>query len=264
MTYRSLKWLTIFVPPLIIGGFEFVRHDFLLDYLTMEAGNYLITLLTFLLSYLFATWMFRTIEQMSARIAEEQARRAVYEERERLARELHDNIAQTLFLLNVKLRQGHLEEAKTAVAEIDQTLRQAIFNLRTSPEESTTLSARIKKWLAEWHALTGIEVQQELRVPDGYFSPVEEMLLFGVIQEAFTNIRKHADATRARLHLAAERRGWWLTVSDNGRGIEPTDLSSRKYGLSMMKERAAKLDASFAIGKDETGGTTLTLSGRGR
>ncbi|MBO8164183.1 MAG: sensor histidine kinase [Brevibacillus sp.] len=264
MTYRSLKWLTIFLPPLVIGGFEFIRHDFLLDYLTMEAGNYLITLLTFVLSYLFATWMFRTIEQMSARIAEEQARRAVYEERERLARELHDNIAQTLFLLNVKLRRGYLEEAKTAVAEIDQTLRQAIFNLRASPEESMTLTARITKWLDEWSAMTGIEVQQDLTVPDQYFSPVQEVLLFGVIQEAFTNIRKHADATKASLYFAAERRGWRLTIRDNGRGIEPTDLSSHKYGLSMMKERATKLDAVFAIGKDETGGTTLTLSGRGR
>ncbi|UFJ38938.1 histidine kinase [Brevibacillus humidisoli] len=264
MTYRSLKWLTIFLPPLVIGGFEFVRHDFLLAYMTMETGNYLITLLTLLLSYVFATWMFRTIEQMSARIAEEQARRAVYEERERLARELHDNLAQTLFLLNVKLRQRQLDEAKSAVAQIDQTLRQAIFNLRSTLEESSSLAARIGKWLSEWSTLTGIDVQQEVALPEGYFSPGDEIHLFGVIQEAFTNIRKHAGATSARLHLFTDRSGWRLMIWDNGRGITQTAVSERHYGLSMMKERADKLGASFAIGRDEAGGSVLTLCGRRR
>ncbi|WP_126429688.1 sensor histidine kinase [Brevibacillus marinus] len=264
MTYRSLKWLTIFLPPLIIGGFEFIRHDFLLDYLSMETGNYLITLLTLLLSYLFATWMFRTIERMSARIAEEEARRAVYEERERLARELHDNLAQTLFLLNVKLRQRQLEEAKSAVAEIDRILRQAIFNLRAAPEESGSLPARIDKWLSEWSALSGIDVQQEVALSDHSFTPGEEVHLFGIIQEAFTNIRKHARATAAWLRITADRDGWELTISDNGCGIGSTHVPARHYGLTMIRERAAKLGASCAVERQEAGGTIVTIRGKRR
>ena len=64
-------------------------------------------------------------------------------------RELHDDLAQTLFFLNVKLRQGDIEEAKAAVSEIDNSLRQAIFNLRTPPEEGTSLEQRIHTYLRE-------------------------------------------------------------------------------------------------------------------
>lgn len=63
------------------------------------------TLLTLLLSYLFGTWMFGRIQSMNVKLAEEQAKRAVYEERERLAQELHDNIAQILFFMNVQLKK---------------------------------------------------------------------------------------------------------------------------------------------------------------
>ncbi len=78
---------------------------FLLDVLSMEAGNFYMTLLTLLLSYLFGTWMFGRIQSMNVKLAEEQAKRAVYEERERLAQELHDNIAQILFFMNVQLKK---------------------------------------------------------------------------------------------------------------------------------------------------------------
>ncbi len=260
MTYRMLYWLTVLLPPLIIGGFEFLRHDLLLDHMSMETGNVYITLLTFLLSFLFATWMFRKIERMNARLVEEQARRAVYEERERLARELHDGIAQSLFFLNVKLKQGQLDDARVAVSAIDNHVRQAIFNLRQLPEEGISFAQRLEKWLLQWSALSGVDITHDLRVQDGFFTPAQEVQLFGVVQEAFANIRKHAHARHAWICLTTgEQKSWTLTIRDDGVGLVETDGQTKKYGLAMMRERAKQLGTTIAIGSHEAGGTEIRL-----
>lgn len=210
MSLRILKLFTVLLPVIIIGGFEYIRHEFLLNYLTMEAGNTAITIITFLLSYLFASWMFQSIERINEKLTAGEARRAVYEERERLARELHDDLAQTLFFLNVKLKQGHLEEAKAAVSEIDNSLRQAIFNLRTPPEEGAGFQQRIHIWLQDWHMVTGIELQEKLEIKENSFNSAAEVQLFGIIQEAFTNIRKHSKATEAMIELEASPESWHI------------------------------------------------------
>ncbi len=260
MSYRIFYWLTVLVPTVTIGGFEFVRHDFLLPYMSMETGNVYITLLTLLLSFLFATWMFRTIERMNAKIVEEQARRAVYEERERLARELHDGIAQSLFFLNVKLRQGQLDDARVAVSAIDNHVRQAIFNLRSLPEEGS-LEQRLEKWLTQWSALSGIDASYELTIKDNFFTPAQEVQLFGIIQEAFANIRKHSQAKHSWLQLTTTDPGsWTLAIEDDGVGMPASSEESKKYGLSMMKDRAKQLQATIEIRTRESGGTAIILT----
>ncbi|QQE73020.1 sensor histidine kinase [Brevibacillus composti] len=262
MSYRVFYWLTVLLPPIVIGGFEFVRHDFLLPYLSMETGNVYITILTLVLSFLFANWMFRKIDRMNAKIVEEQARRAVYEERERLARELHDGIAQSLFFLNVKLKQGQLEEARGAVSAIDNHVRQAIFNLRSLPEEGSSLKQRLEKWLSQWCALSGVDLTHEIEVPDGFFSPAEEVQLFGVIQETFANIQKHAAAGHAWLKLKADQAtgSWQLSIEDDGVGIRQTGTEANKYGLKMVRERAKQVGSVIEITGRAEGGTLIRLT----
>ncbi|ASS74859.1 two-component sensor histidine kinase [Tumebacillus algifaecis] len=261
MTYRTLKMFSVLVPTFLIGGFEYIRHECLLHVLSMERGNFYITVLTLLLSFLFATWMFRKLEHITARLAEEQAKRAVYEERERLAQELHDGIAQTLFFLNVKLKKGKLDEASAAVSTIDQQVRQAIFNLRSLPEEGASLRLRLQRWLDEFTTLTGIDVTAQLDLPDEYFSAAEQVQLFGIIQEAFANIRKHSRARHVLLTLQeTDQDGWQLLIKDDGCGIEVLDEARKSYGLTMMEERAQKLGAAFDISRPEDGGTQLTFT----
>jgi signal transduction histidine kinase len=265
MSLRMLKLLTIVLPPIIIGGFEYFRHLFLLHYLSMEAGNFYITLITLVLSYLFASWMFRSIEISNARLTEVEARRAVYEDRERLARELHDDLAQTLFFLNVKLKQGQIEDAKMAVSEIDSSLRQAIFNLRTPPEEGTAFSLRLHKWLQDWQKITGIELLEDLAFQNDSFSSAEEVQLFGIVQEAFTNIRKHSAAGQASICLLANEQEWRLHIHDNGRGIQEADRTRKHYGINIMRKRAAELGAEMYLGaRTDQSGTELMTSAQRR
>ncbi|TCZ74636.1 sensor histidine kinase [Paenibacillus albiflavus] len=259
MSMRKYKLITILLPPLLIGGFEYFRHEFLLDYLSMEAGNFYITLLTLILSYLVGTWMFKNVEQSNQELVQEQAMRAVYEERERLARELHDDLAQTLFFLNVKLKQGQIDEAREAVSEIDNNLRQAIFNLRTSPENAVSFSNRILQWLQDWRLLTGVAITSTIQINEREFHTSEETQLFGIIQEAFTNIRKHSKATKATITFQAIAEGWSLTIIDNGIGIQPKHDTTKQYGIAMMRNRAQELGAKWELTTAVEGGTKLHM-----
>jgi signal transduction histidine kinase len=262
MSYRKMKFISILIPTLLIGGFEFFRHSALLHSLSMEVGNYLITLLTLIISYAYATWMFRTIEKKNTRITNEREMRAIYEERERLAKELHDSIAQTLFLLKVHLKKGKTEEAGSLVNSIDTHLRQAIFNLRMNPSEQVNFSKRIQNWLEDWSIVSGIEIHVGLTIQEGYFTTSEEIQLFGIIQEAFTNIRKHSDANEVSIRLHTDGAGWEMVIDDNGVGFNLEDIRSNQYGLRMLKERAERLEAYLDIQTEINQGTKIMLRGK--
>lgn len=281
MSLRGLKWFTILMPPFIIGSFEYLRHsEWMLQHLSMEHGNFFITLLSLLVSYVVSTFLFRRIERANRHLAEEQTKRAVLEERERLARELHDRIAQMLFYLNVSLKDGKVGEARSVVAEIDGHLRQAIYNLRRPPGEDRSFAAHINGWLEEWRLLTGIRVEAETDFPADYFTEKERIALLGIIQEAFTNIRKHAGASEVAFRLVADGQGWEMRVRDNGQGSGTGFANGEqgggsagavtangdawgkgKYGISIMKKRALELGADLAIHTGPGDGWELVLTG---
>jgi signal transduction histidine kinase len=264
-SYPYLKLFTMLFPPILIGSAEYIRHEWWTDSLSMEAGNVVITVIVFLLSFWFAEWMFHRIGATNDRLTEERARRAVYEERERLAGELHDSLAQSLFFLNVKLQKGDTEEAKSAVAEMNSHLRQAIFNLKTPPEHIEGMERRLQRWLEEWSAVSGVTCRITLRVPEGSFSTSQEVQLFGLIQEAFTNIRKHSRADQASICLTGDSSVWELVIWDNGVGLMPRAgltgehkaSASGKYGIGMMHKRAEDLGALLTICTPEGGGTEV-------
>jgi two-component system nitrate/nitrite sensor histidine kinase NarX len=260
MTYRILQLLTIILPTLLIGGFEYIRHEFLLEHLSMETGNLYITILTFVLSLLFSFWLFRIIRTTNDKLVEEQSKRAVYEERERLARELHDGIAQSLFFLNIKLKQGDIKAASRAVSVIDNDMRQAIFNLRSIPEVNDSLNNRLSKWLSEWSSITGIDIEEKIDIPYNIFSVKEEVQIFAIIQEAFTNIRKHSGSSHALIEFKGTQDKWKINIADDGCGIDKKKSNEKKYGLSMMQERAKQLGAKFEIIKSKMGGTEIIVS----
>ena len=261
MSFRTLKIITILVPPLLIGSFELIRHSVLLYHMSMETGNYLIILLTLVVSYVFSTWMFKMIEEKNHRLATEREMRAVYEERERLAKELHDNIAQTLFLLKVNLKKGKIYEASGLVNSIDANLRQAIYNLRVNPLEMISFPKRVENWLIEWSTVSGIETNISIQITEGYFSPSEEVQLFGIIQEAFTNIRKHSEAQSAGLLLQMIPNGWEMKIEDDGKGFSKNERSLNQYGLVMLKERVEKIDAVLEFSSEKNHGTKIMVKG---
>lgn len=265
MSYRTLKLIAILIPPLLIGGFELIRHStILLNNLSMETGNYLIILLTLVVSYGFSTWMFKVIEEKNHRLTTEREMRAVYEERERLAKELHDNIAQTLFLLKVNLKKGKINEASGLVNSIEANVRQAIYNLRVNPLELITFPKRVENWLNEWGTVSGIETKVSIQLTEGYFTPSEEVQLFGIIQEAFMNIRKHSGAETAGLLFQIVPNGWEMIIEDDGKGFANNERKPNQYGLVMLKERVEKMNAVLHIASEKNHGTKIMVKGSGK
>jgi signal transduction histidine kinase len=180
---------------------------------------------------------------------------------------MHDGLAQSLGLLHLKL-QGtlarcadcpaaaeDLSEMVQITAAAYEDVRQSIFGLRTFVSRGLGLIPTLTEYLHEFSAHTGIAV--DLEVPGGQVARVAvatEVQAIRIIQEALTNVRKHAAASRARVRV--ERDGAWLRVSveDEGAGWDgATEQNGLHFGMQMMRERAeglgGRLDVQAAAGQ---------------
>lgn len=103
MAYKLIKWSIILLPVVFVGVWEVLRHTILLTYLPMDMTTLMTPFLLFFISITLLFPLFSHLERMQEELQLERTVKAKLEERERLARELHDGIAQSLFLLSVKL-----------------------------------------------------------------------------------------------------------------------------------------------------------------
>jgi signal transduction histidine kinase len=190
---------------------------------------------------------------------------AVFEDRERIARDLHDLVIQRLYATGISLQGavaliGSPEVAQrvgTAVDALDETIREirsSIFALQTRQDAKLPgLRARILHVVDE---MTGVLGFPPGLVLEGLLDDVPEDVgehLLGALREALSNAARHAGASKVdvRVRAGAEL---WLTVCDNGSGIKPTP---RRSGLSNLDQRAVNLGGSFRIGPAAGGGTEL-------
>jgi len=202
---------------------------------------------------------------------------AVVEERERLGREMHDGVAQTLSLLSIQLGQvrslvsnGNVAGAADELQEMGRVIdagyeevREAITNLRlTAPKGAEWLD-----WLREYFYDFGArhDMAAEFQVPSGQESivllPHQEVQLTRIVQEALNNVRKHARASEVHLALVPNGRKMKLLIEDDGRGFDVEQMQSRegRYGLSTMRERAELLGGSLEVRSRPGQGTTITV-----
>jgi signal transduction histidine kinase len=136
--------------------------------------------------------------------------------------------------------------------------RQAIDNLRFVPDE--TFSAWLERTAADFTTLTGIEVDVSNVCMPHLFSPGVKAQLVRIVQEALTNIRKHAQASEVMLSAFERDEAVILEVRDNGRGFAPEETQpASQYGLRSMRERAESIGADFQIISTSGAGTTVRV-----
>jgi signal transduction histidine kinase len=201
-----------------------------------------------------------TIAIERARLSEELRSLAAVEERERLAREMHDGLAQELGLLHIKLQSALARAADApAVAEglremvsittnAYEGVRQSIFGLRTFVSRGLGLVPTLTEYLHEFSVQNGIAVDLEAAGPIGPVPPATEVQAVRIIQEALMNVRKHSAADRARVRIA--RDGAWLRVAieDDGIGWDrQASPNGLHFGLQMMRERAEGLGGRLEV-----------------
>lgn len=278
MTYKQIKWMILFIPTITVGIWEYVRHQFLLPYISMDLGNWLTPVLVYFVSVTLLNRLFYMLEQIQQELQAERTAKAAFEAREHLAKELHDGIAQSVFLLSVKVdrleftsdQRKYNEEIfhiRKTVHEVNRYVRQAIANLRYSavPEamvlQRETLEEKVKQIAGE--VLVPIEV--EWSIPDGLLSAKEKVELLASIREAVVNIQKHAQATQGwiRGEPLANRPGWRVMIKDNGIGFKGDSQQWKGgYGLLILQERAREMNWIFRISADNNH-TTVELHNNG-
>ncbi len=201
---------------------------------------------------------------------------AVVDERERIARELHDGIAQVLGYVNTKsqavdgyLEAGRIDEARVQLAELGSAARAVYVDVRESivglrgPIEpgqglGTALAAHARR-VAEASRF-GLELAIDPATEAMRLDADAEANLYRIAQEALTNVRKHAGANRVRLATRLDGGLLTVSVSDDGRGLPPSGtLDKPGYGLRAMRERAARIGATFQVMNQVGGGVLVRV-----
>ncbi len=225
----------------------------------------------------FATQAALAIE--NARLHRQARELAVAEERERIAREIHDSVAQVLGYVNTKaqaaealLDVGEVERAAAQVGQLGQAARDAyadvrehILGLRATGDADRTFVETLRLYLESWQAQSGVQVALVTEPAEGFdvaLPETGELQLLRIIQEALANVRKHASATRATVALSLGR-GWIeARISDDGQGFDPV-ASARgvtpRFGLSTMRERAEAVGGILTVETTTGAGTTVAV-----
>ncbi len=202
---------------------------------------------------------------------------AVTEERGRIAREMHDGLAQILGFLSLEMqtlealtRQGNqpallteLGAARERIKEAQADVRDNILSLRTTLGDSAGLVSALDQYLEEFSVQANVPVRlvNDLK-GEPHLSPLAETQLVRIIQEALANVRKHAHAQQVEVRLARTDGHLDVTVADDGVGLQRTtdDRASarvRHYGLQTMQERAASVGGTLVIDSEPGGGTRV-------
>ncbi len=190
---------------------------------------------------------------------------AALEERERLAREMHDGLAQVLGFLSIKARvarqqlsSGRTQQAERDLAQIHEIVqdayaevRQSILSLRTAGEMEKGLLKAIEESAADFAEQNSIPVEVALAEEgEVSFPPEAEVQLVRIVQEALANVRKHARASKVWVRLIRTEGEAVLTVEDDGAGFDVSEAERRKrrcFGLLTMRERAESIGARLDV-----------------
>ena len=213
----------------------------------------------------------RQANQTLAALRVSEVERATFEERALLSRELHDGLAQDLWL--AKLKVGRLSgldldpEARTLAAEIGGAIelglteaRQAVMALRIAAESDDTFGDLMTKYVQDFEDRFGLRVELSL-ADDLPTLPVRTQAeLLRIAQEALTNVRRHADATIVRVCAEADATRFQLSVIDNGRGFDQSAVQTTSFGLVAMRERAGLIGGEFEVITGPGDGTRVQVT----
>lgn len=207
-----------------------------------------------------------------ARLAGESTRLARAEERARLAREIHDTLAQGLTAIALHLEgalphlesdpdraRERLQRALSATRESLEEARRSVLNLRTGLPASKPLAEALTALGRALTAETGVRVH--VRTDGSRPLPLRvESELYRIAQEALANVRLHAAATKVAVTLRVTPRTVSLSIHDDGCGFDPGAVGLGHHGIMGMKERAALAGGRLRIQSIAGGGTTVTAS----
>jgi nitrate/nitrite-specific signal transduction histidine kinase len=212
----------------------------------------------------------------NARLYRQVRRLAILEERDRLAREMHDHLAQGLGYLTIRASilsevvagrktdriQAGLVELRQIANEIYSDVRADIFNLRSADLSDFGFLPALREYLNEYRAHHSLEVELVIDSDSLAFAPDVEVQLLHIIQEALANVRKHAQASHVWVRFEQQDPLLHITVEDDGRGFDPARLGAEGgwyFGLQIMRERAESIGGSLELDSSPSQGTQVRV-----
>jgi two-component system nitrate/nitrite sensor histidine kinase NarX len=213
-----------------------------------------------------------------AQMREGARQRAVLSERTRIAREMHDSLAQVLGAVHLRLRAletnvsslsddrvvAEVEALADVCAEAYRDVREAILGLRDANlHAQRSLEDNLRSYLESYSTQSGISARLANEVGhDVALSPRAEVHVIRIVQEALTNVRKHAQARSVLVSIRGNERSTSFVVADDGVGFDPeaTAGSQDGYGLFTMRDRAALLGGTVHVDSAPGLGTTVRAS----
>ncbi|MCB8942734.1 MAG: GAF domain-containing sensor histidine kinase [Ardenticatenaceae bacterium] len=205
-----------------------------------------------------------------ARLFDKSARWGAVEERNRLAREIHDTLAQGLTAVSLQLESADaLLESEAEAHRIRKAIhhaliltranleeaRRSVLDLRAAPLEGRTLTEALQLLVDQ----TDIPVEMVVTGANRPLSPRVEIGLYRIAQEALTNIGRHARASKAWLEVTMSPEKVKLMVSDNGCGFDPEQIPQNRYGLLGLNERVKLLHGRLQVESGPGQGTRLEV-----
>lgn len=222
------------------------------------------------LALAFASYAAVAIE--NARLYEQARTLASLEERQKLARELHDSVSQALYGISLGAQTARAlldsEDPAKATKPLDYVvdladaalteMRALIFELRPESLETEGLVAALAKHADATRARHRLAVKTHFCEEPPLSMPVKEAL-YRIAQEALHNIVKHAHATQIELRLVCDQERLHLEIKDNGQGFDPTGAFPGHLGLRSMRERAAQVGGRFTLESRRDAGTRILV-----
>ncbi|MFG6116245.1 histidine kinase [Halobacillus sp. MO56] len=208
-----------------------------------------------------------------AELAKKAHSAATIEERQRLARDLHDAVSQQLFALTmmsqaaVRMFDKKPEKAKQQLEEITSMALQAqtemralLLHLRPVHLSGDPLATGIKRLVEELEQKCPIDFHLHLEETEVFSQTIEEHL-FRIVQEALSNILRHSNATEVKVTINKKNKELFLHIGDNGVGFDTAEkeMIVASYGLKTMKERTEEIGGAFAIRSREGEGTHIDI-----
>lgn len=213
------------------------------------------------------------------RILKQQSVVTTLQERERLARELHDGIAQTLGFVVMQtqsvmkwLHDGNIEKAESLLERLLEVtkdahanLRESILSLKTEKDQQWSLLPALKEYIDKFQANYGIRTELSLfaGIDENTFDPKASVQLLRAIQEALTNAGKYSRANTMRVCIERDGSMAKISIIDDGQGFDTSQLKrgddSPHFGLVFMRERMMQIGGSLKIESTPGHGTTLML-----
>ena len=210
---------------------------------------------------------------LSRRVARDSLRRVVEGqelERQRLARELHDETGQALtsILLGLKtvedapdaeLMRAEVANLRALVVGTLQDVRRLAVELRPKALDDFGLVAAVERLVQTFSEASGIDVQLEARLGSQRLPEAVETTIYRIVQEALTNVVKHAQARNVSILLVRRDSTATAVIEDDGRGFDPDEFDADALGLLGMRERVSLLDGRLSLESSPQSGTTLAV-----